>query len=183
MSFVELFNEDEIYAGKGIIGKIFDYKRKLMYKYILSNLPEDKNITILDIGSRDGAFIDFLRNHGYKKITALDIKPIRADISYGDIENLHLKDIPFDVVTIIGVLEHLYETVLAIKNLKGIYKKMIIINVPNEPWWSFYIGMSPPRCHVVSFSRDFLEHHLGKINKYKLVFFKRELICIWKKEV
>ena len=181
MSFVELFDEDAMYAGKGVLGKLLNYKRKLMYNFILSNMPRDRNISILDIGSKDGAFLDFLRKHGYHNITAVDLEPSRKEILQGDITNLQFKDNSFDVVTVVGVLEHLFEPVKALNELKRVHSKLLFLNVPNEPWWSFFVGMKPPACHVASFTPIFLQHHLGKMYKSKIIFLKREFIGIWAK--
>jgi len=80
----------------------------------------------------------------------------------------------------VGILEHLFDPVKVLKKLKKLVSKKLIINIPNEPWFSFFLGMEFPETHVTALTTKFLEYHLGKADKKCLKFFRREFVGVWK---
>lgn len=82
-------------------------------------------------------------------------------IEYQDILNLTYSDNEFDTVVCLETLEHTLDPVRAIKELKRVAKKRIIISVPNEPWFSLS-RLSWNKEHLWAITPKVLKHYLGK---------------------
>ncbi|KKN76036.1 hypothetical protein LCGC14_0374260 [marine sediment metagenome] len=81
-----------------------------------------------------------------------------------DIENLTYKDNEFDTVCCLEVLEHTLNPVKAIKELKRVAKKRLIISVPLEPYFSLprialLLGWNKE--HLTALTETFISHHVG----------------------
>lgn len=111
-----------------------------------SCLASVKFDSILDVGCGEGFFLFNNRNLVKGKTCyALDYDEVEVNdakknlpfcnVSTGDIYNLKFEDNSFDLVTCTEVMEHLEEPEKALKELKRVTKKNLIISVPNEPIW------------------------------------------------
>lgn len=86
--------------------------------------------SVLDIGCRDGEFKKYLPDNLY---TGIDYNPQNLDVQYGDVYNLSYLDNTFDTVTLLEVMEHLENPIKALKEIRRVVKKRLIISMPN-PW-------------------------------------------------
>lgn len=157
---------------------------------ILAGLIKGK--IILDIGCRDSILKRYMS--GSIKYWGLDIKPsesqiIEGDIVTGDIcKNSTLKlfkNIFFDTVVLGETLEHLYDPIRALKNIKLLLKKggLLVGSVPNALSWkqfffSYFINEAlyksfkfDPNFHLCSFTPDILYNQLSFAG-YKVVSIK-----------
>ncbi len=57
------------------------------------------------------------------------------DIGKGDIYGLHAPDASYDLVLCNEVLEHLTQPAKALRELRRVSKKYVLLSVPNEPWF------------------------------------------------
>lgn len=167
---------EDLYAGRGITGKIFQWERDLRSKFVLDRIERG---TVLDTGSRDGKLILKLKEMGFKKVVGIDLEPKASFVEKGDVENLRFKDKSFDVVISLCVLEHVKDPVKAIKELKRVCKKQLFIAVPNEPFFSFWRFMRRCKEHLWNISPEILKYYLGKPKEEGFIALKREYIAVW----
>lgn len=122
--------------------------------------------SLLDVGSGRGVFLfPLLREFPALEVTSVDILPHRVElldcIRTGGVGNLHpmladicsssLPDKSFDVVTMLEVLEHIPDTVKAVKNAVRLARNYVIVSVPSKP------DDNPEHIHL--FSNEDLENH------------------------
>lgn len=150
------------------------------YRYRFVRRLLDKNSkTLLDIGCRDLFFYNRLKQ--MYDITLADIEPKYKLIKKENVENLSFKDNSFDIVLCQQVLEHVYDPVKAIKELKRAARKQLVISVPYEPFFSILRFFIWKKEHVWAIRPEVFKHHLGKPAYEKKIFFKRYYVGIWKK--
>lgn len=100
--------------------------------------------SVLDVGAGEGFMLELFRvNKIAKKLEGLEYsdKAInfgkelhpKVKIKKGDIYKLPYKDNSFDLVMCTEVLEHLENPKKALKELKRVTKKYLLLSVPNEP--------------------------------------------------
>jgi 2-polyprenyl-3-methyl-5-hydroxy-6-metoxy-1,4-benzoquinol methylase len=150
-------------------------------------LKDLKIESVLDVGCGEGFTLRRLKENGIgEKFTGLDssIEAIKLgkkenpdlDLGIGDIYDLKLKDKSFDLVVSTEVLEHLKKPELALKELKRVSRKYILLSVPNEPWFylSNYTQWGKDIGHINSWSagkfREFVRAQGLKILKTKAPF-------------
>lgn len=129
------------YSDSKAYKKIFDNKDKVIINIIEKLYNKEANI--LNIGIGNGHFEKYVFNKGYLNILGLDpsvesvkmlkqlgIKAVNASIYDNSITFLKEK---FDVVLLIGTLEHLYDVKEAVARLDWFLKSegIVIIAVPN----------------------------------------------------
>ncbi|MCB6198673.1 MAG: class I SAM-dependent methyltransferase [Anaerobutyricum soehngenii] len=119
-----------------IIHKLCEMRYKLIKKYI------KKDQRILDMGCGDGAFLSFLKDHGYTKIYGVDPSRESIDVLHkrgidGKIGNVFEKEPDdlrgaFDVVTFTAVIEHIYDLDNIVERLSAYLKNTgkIFVDVP-----------------------------------------------------
>lgn len=96
-------------------------------------------------------------------IIHLDIKKYAFHIeTQGTVYNLPFKDNSFDVVYLRHVLEHLENPIMALKEIKRVAKKFIIIQIPNASYFKF---KNESEEHLFSWNYSTLNHLLSKIFK------------------
>ena len=160
---------------KKIYMMVFNSFKKKRYEFVKQWLITKGKA--IDVGAGDTVFIDIMKELGLDAI-GLDIKPKSSKIMKGSIENLKFKDKSFDVVVCFETLEHTFNPVKAINELKRICKKQLIISVPNEPWFSlFRLGWF--KGHMWARSPTILKHYLGSPYREK-VFLKRYYFAEWR---
>jgi len=106
--------------------------------------PLDYN-SLLDIGCGEGYITNELAALKKCRITGIDLgeEPLKkARNQYKNIEfikcsacELPFKDSSFDLISALEILEHLDNPEKALKEIKRVAKKWVIISVPNEPLW------------------------------------------------
>ena len=140
--------------------------RRPLFRYLKSISPNYKNLDVIEIGSGDSGK-NFSAMHIFENSKTF----LQTDINknyghkYLDItEDLDIED-KFDLVLCTNVLEHVYETKKAIKNLKSLMKDggQLLVSVP---------FIYPLHDEPTDFWR-FTEHALKKIfSEYKILKIK-----------
>ncbi len=155
------------HKSKNFLKKLFI---KNFFNTIYKELKPLKIATVLDVGCGEGFTLKKLKEKKIGKIfkgVDLEKEAIKLgkrenpnlDLSIGDIYNLKFKDNSFDLVISTEVLEHLEKPGIALKELKRVSKKYILLSVPNEPWfWLF---------NYTQWGKD-----IGHINKWTAKKFK-----------
>ncbi len=114
-------------------------------------VKHDKEIslhTILDIGSSEGAFLDYLSSH-HLSFTGIDIDENALEFcrerGYGEhVRYGNIKDIPFppgsfDVATALDIVEHVDDDLKAMKEISRILRRggIALVIIPAYQWlWS-----------------------------------------------
>lgn len=136
-----------------------------------------KDDYILDVGCRNGAFLEILRNNGFAKILGIDLCPEAVEetllkgidcLKY-DIQEDNIFDAEtFDVITMFHTLEHVSDPLLTAKQVHKILKKggILFIEVPvhapepAEDWGHFSIFTDGEQVHKL-FEDDFKLLHFS----------------------
>ncbi len=124
-------------GGQLVSSERYDHDYRLAVKRY-ENYKEyiPKGSKLLDIGSGNGAFTDFMNNWGYCKVKALEFcenyKGHKIDYK-GDFLELELRGLRFDVITMHDVLEHLVRPREALDKCYSILenKGILIIDFPD----------------------------------------------------
>ncbi len=157
---------------KGIYKKI-----KIIRLREVEKLLDRKKRKLLDIGCQDLRFYNKLKKNF--DITLADYEPKNKHIRHEDIQKLSFKDKEFDTVLCLEVLEHTFDPVKAIRELKRVTNGDLIISVPNEPFFTLWRGMHWEDEHLWAITSKVLKHYLGKPKKEKTFFFKRYYMAKW----
>lgn len=148
-NFVEGNYEDK-YNTKNQISKLLMNNFLQSFKTLLNEIDKDEIKLISEIGVGEGSLlkklIEIFPNAKYwatdlsndevkkAKNSLNGIKKVSFNVQ--NAENLHsFKKNQFDLVVCCEVLEHVKNYKKALKELKRISKKYILISVPNEPIW------------------------------------------------
>ncbi len=127
---------------------------------------------VLDIGASYGGFIEFVRSKRDIEAHAIDLDPGSIenfvntediDVRCGDIMEAAYPDDHFDVVTMFETLEHVYDPVEKLKEVRRILKPggVVSLEVPNWDAWtrmvfgSCWLPLLLPT-HLQHFSREHL---------------------------
>lgn len=122
------------------LNSLYDTKRRAEF---VSNYCNTKDY-ILDVGSGDGFFLKEMQDRGYKILgieTSEERRKNSKKITDVEVLNINLlkNNFPenlkkFDCITLFHVLEHIFDPILFLKNIKNNFLKnsgKIIIEVPN----------------------------------------------------
>lgn len=101
---------------------------------------------VLDIGASYGAFVEWVRVNRNAEVYAIDLDPGSIekfvntqdiDVRCGDVLEAGYPDDHFDVVTMFETLEHVYEPVRTLHEVRRILKPggLVSIEVPNWDGW------------------------------------------------
>lgn len=143
MDYIELNKKNTDYLIRKTDSKRVDILIKNRYSIQISMISKyiDKNKSILDVGLRDGAFLEYLRQLGYKNLYGIDIYEKTIDITkkkginceVADVQNLNLNK-KFDAITMSHVLEHCPDPKKVLKNIYNHLNKdgILFIEVPIE---------------------------------------------------
>ncbi len=134
--------------------------------------------SVLDVGCRDLYFTDRLRSRGYAVVPA-DLEPSHEGIQRLDIQQMAFEDGAFDIVLALEVLEHVGDPVRAMKELRRVAKRQLIVSVPNEPWFSFWRFNTWEREHLWAVAWPALHYHLGKPDIERTLVLGRYRFFVW----
>jgi SAM-dependent methyltransferase len=123
-----------------------------IYPKVLSLLPEDKDLRILDAGAGEGYFSRLMRQAGYSDVTACDfleeiwkcpdVPFVKANLNDG----IPLGDASFDCIVSIEVIEHVENHSRFVSELVRLLKPggTLIISTPNTVTisgrWHFFLS-------------------------------------------
>lgn len=140
-------------------------------------IPRKRKGKMLDVGCGDGFHMFLFKKAGYevfgieKNIDACETaKECGLNVFCGDIIEAKYPDESFDIVRLIGVLEHIHNPVRYLKEIKRILKKdgEVIINCPDyqNPWSKIFGKNSlllTDSTHIYIFSNSNIKILLQKI--------------------
>jgi len=172
--------------AKSIFDKVYEFVKTINLKSKYSVItkhqtPNAKHQTVLDIGCGAGDFLSFCKNKGWEVSgvepteKAREISETKLGIKISSNSSLnHFEDSSFDVVTMWHVLEHRYDIMETVSELKRIVKPngLIVIALPNyksydakfyKQYWAAY---DVPR-HLFHFTKKTIEILFAK-NDLKL---------------
>jgi ubiquinone/menaquinone biosynthesis C-methylase UbiE len=149
------------------------YYRRAEVKKVLDR----RSKTMLDIGCQDLVFHQQLKKR--YDITLADYEPKKSFIKKEDVQNLSFEDNSFDIVLCQEVLEHVPDPIAAMKELKRVAKKQLVISVPNEPFFTMFRLFLWEREHLWAITPKIFKHYLGKPSYQRKVFFKRYYMAVW----
>lgn len=144
MSEVKI-NFSKKYISKHPISQKLIKGFSLSLEKLLTNIDFNNH---LDIGSGEGIMLHKMQ-HILKNKDCYGIDVDKENLkfaknnfptctfSHDSIYQLHFKDLSFDLVTCLEVLEHLEEPERGMSEIQRVARKYIILSVPNEPLWSF----------------------------------------------
>jgi len=143
--------------------------RTLAFRRVLNKIRDIKSHgKLLDIGCATGAFLMEAKKHSYTVYgvepstwgSSIARKKYHLNVQTKSIENINFPDNYFDVVTLLDVIEHLYDPATTLKRISIMVKKggLICVVTPNvsslaskmlrEKWWhirpSHFFYFSPP---------------------------------------
>jgi len=101
----------------------------------ISQFLDKKNIALLDVGCGGGTFLEVCKEHNWQ-VEGVDPskEALKKDINItiGDFNNIDF-DKKYDVITFWGVLEHLFDPILAISKANQIINKggLLVFEVPS----------------------------------------------------
>ncbi|MBU2082177.1 class I SAM-dependent methyltransferase [Patescibacteria group bacterium] len=132
-------------------------------RYILSEFPEFKNRLpkMLDIGCAYGFLLDEARKLGWgteglefsTEATNYAVNKLNLNVSTGSIMQANFPENSFDIVTMIGVIEHLADPIAAIRKINKILKLggYLAITTINTKGFVRLFDLKPPE-HTFYFS-------------------------------
>lgn len=144
-------------------------------RYILSEFPKFKNYfpKILDIGCAHGFLLDEARKLGWKtyglefsaEATSYAVNKLNLNVSIGSIMQADFPINSFDVVTMIGTIEHLADPVAAVRKINKILKTggYFAITTINTKGLVRLFELKPPE-HIFYFSAKNLSLLLEREN-------------------
>jgi SAM-dependent methyltransferase len=161
----------------------------LTYRSRLDIIPFTGEGKLLDIGCGNGRYLSILQKLGWQTY-GIEQNPssseyarteLHLNVETGDLLNYKYKDKFFDVITMWHSLEHLYEPIPTLKEVKRILKddSLLVIAVPNvdsfaakvfkENWYQLEIPI-----HLIAFSPDSITRMLDIAGfKIKKIYFDR----------
>ena len=130
------------YAQRGGAESDFDSKRLALIAAVIAPLLPSRDVRILDIGCASGRLLANLRDMGFPNVEGLDPSPAcarsAADLYSIKVRSLTLDEMAgsgelFDVVTMVGVLEHLRDMKEAFENLNALISPggLLYVEVPD----------------------------------------------------
>ena len=158
--------------------RLYLYVRKAVSE--CSSMHTRKTVRILDVGCGEGFIAGILSERldnveiiGIERsIEALEMaKKMNPGIAFlqGDIMSLPFEERSFDIVLCLEVLEHLANPELALQPLSRVAGNLVIVSVPNEPW--FCLGNLLVLKNVLR-----LGNPIDHINHWSFRGFKRFLV-------
>ena len=161
----------------------------LTYRSRLDIIPFSGEGKILDIGCGNGRYLSTLKKQGWQTY-GIELNPksskyareeLHLDVKTGDLLNYKYQEKFFDAITMWHSLEHLYEPIPTLKEVKRILKDdgLLVIAVPNvdsfaakvfkEYWYQLEIPI-----HLIAFTPDTITKMLDSAEfKIKIIYYDR----------
>ena len=139
----------------------------------MAKLIKHKDVT--DIGATNSLLNVFLRSPSYQWYD----KAAKGK-HHVDVENIKFPDNSKECVVCFEVLEHTEDPVKAMKELKRVFSKQLIITVPYEPYFTFF-RLGWDKEHYWAIRPSILKHYLGKPVYENLLVFRRYYVAVWEK--
>lgn len=162
--------------------RLYDWHMRVFRETIADLLLSTGATTVLDAGCGEGIVTHFLAEQDdAMRVSGVDASADaisyadhhfgdRVDFRTGDIFALPFDDASFDCVVCSEVLEHLDQPGLAMRELKRVSRRHVLITVPLEPYFKFFndlgqlVGVSYDPGHVQFWRHDgfqkFIRRHL-----------------------
>lgn len=111
---------------------------------LLSELKSLKPETILDVGCGTGYITNIISKELDSTVIGCDMDSNRIsfarsnfgqEVIIADVTQLPFKDNSFDVVVASEIIEHIHCTEAALKEIKRVARKCVVVTVPNEPYF------------------------------------------------
>ena len=161
---------------KGFFGFLYSFVQKIMFRYKLQNLKNhiNKDKIVLDYGSGDGRFAEYLNQLQIKTIT---YDPLVNKLDKSEPFGYQITENQVDTLMMWHVLEHIPDLESSIKVISNSIKNKgsLVIAVPNidsfdsKLYKECWAGLDVPR-HLYHFNHEslikFIEKH-GFIYNYK----------------
>lgn len=136
-------------------------------KFILSNLGDNKDASILDVGCGCGYVLKQAYDRGYTNLLGADLVPksIYPEIKIvaANIEALPFADKQFDIVTCSHTLEHVLDLPKAISELKRVARKLII-TVPKQRYYNYTFDLHIHFFPQISYLLKYINEPLQNIS-------------------
>ncbi len=161
----------------------------LTYRSRLDVIPFTGEGKILDIGCGNGRYLSTLKKQGWQtygiernpKASKYARDKLHLAVKTGDLLDCEYQDKFFDVITMSHSLEHLYEPLATLKEIKRILRNdgLLVITIPNidsfvaKTFKEYWYGLQLP-VHLISFTTDSITKMLDKAGfKVKKAFYDR----------
>jgi ubiquinone/menaquinone biosynthesis C-methylase UbiE len=114
-------------------------------EYLVKSIDKDAK-TLLDVGCGRGFLLNYIGEHTAMKTTGCDLYDVRKSLKYSDYKQGTIYDLPFedksfDVVTCSHTIEHLRDVESAIKELKRVARKQVIIVTPCQRYYFYTMDL------------------------------------------
>lgn len=131
-------NEHIVYP----LGKELNKREEDLWRMVSKLIPQESIKSVLDVGCGAGHLTSKFSDYGITHVKGIDVSPYRihfargkyrrCNFEIGSITDLQENDNSFDLIAAIEVLEHIDDLKKAIKELKRVTKKWLLITVPFE---------------------------------------------------
>ena len=164
---------DDYWTNKKEIGGLTQERQDILSKI-------ESCSTVMDVGCGNGRALQYLKHAKAKGIdfSKAAVEKARAngfDAEVADI--MEYKYRAYDYIVVFDVLEHIQNPELLLNNLKGKFRKSLIISVPNICFWSFrlrmLLGYSPTQVPIADYSH--WGHHIRFWSLKDLEYWLKEL--------
>jgi SAM-dependent methyltransferase len=160
----------------------------LVFEYLKQDLNND--INILDFGCRNGDFLAALKNSNLlKNALGVDLDSNIIEVAKKNNPNINFQlitknykfpdnDASFDAITIIGVVEHVYDQVGLLREMARLTKKngLIFIAVPGQHLFSF-LDMGNFKFRFPKLHKFYYQFFMSS-DKYHYKYVSNEFGCI-----
>lgn len=162
-------NQEENEREVSFCKRVFIWFFYLTYRSRLDIIPFVGEGRLLDIGCGNGRFLSTMRKLGWQthgvekspKASRYAREELHLDVNTGDLLDSKYQDNFFDVVTMWHSLEHLFEPLKTLKEIRRIIKNdgLLVVSVPNidsfvaRVFKTYWYGLQLP-VHLVAFTTD-----------------------------
>jgi len=151
----------------------------------LKNLKVEKNVSILDLGSGEGALTLKIIEEGYTNVEVVEYIEGRFEIKDVKCYNLDLNKIDlslelnktYDLVIAAEIIEHLENPSFFFRNISQILKPNghLIITTPNvSSWYSRILFLRHGTLDWFTFDRFFKDGHIHPIFDWQIEFLSKQ---------
>ncbi len=162
---------------------LYQWHLRAFHKSLYQLLEQTDARRVLDAGCGEGFVTHFLAQQNPDlSITSVDLSPEavayaqqhfgdHASFRAGSLYKLPFSDNSFDTVLCSEVLEHLEDTTGAVRELKRVARRYVLLTVPREPYFKALndlgrrLGISPDPGHVNFWTKksfqDFVKSHFA----------------------